>query len=197
MIDVSDKLPVFRNTMFKTLKKIDHEKIKAEVFDIINYAGWSNNQISLQYTEEVSWHKDVDYYGKLRDENSCTNYHPKIIGTYIYKVLTGMEFPIASARIMLLPPRIVYETHVDLYTRYHIAIQTDTLRNFMVFPDKHFIARMDLGYVYWTNTHELHNFVNGSLQERIHIIFNDAREEPNYKNPYLERLYGNRFTQQT
>jgi hypothetical protein len=183
--------------MFKTLKQIDHKKIEAEAFDIINRVDWKNNQISLQYTDEVSWHNDVDYYGKSRDENACVNYHPDIVGTYIHKVLTDMDFPVASARLMLMQYGTAYETHVDLYTRYHIAIQTDPLRNYMVFPDKPFIARMETGNIYWTDTHELHTFVNGSLQQRIHIIFNNANEKPNYKNPYLEKLYGTRFTQQT
>lgn len=183
--------------MFKIIKKIDYKKISEQSDKIIETAGWRNNQISLQYTNVPSWHADVDYYGTSRDEHVCVNYHPEIIGTYIHEVLTSMDFPVASARLMLMPYGTAYETHVDLYTRYHIAIQTDILRNFMVFPNKPFIARMEPGNIYWTDTHELHTFVNGSLQERIHIIFNDASEVPNYKNPYLEKLYGNRFTQQT
>jgi hypothetical protein len=174
--------------MFKTLKQIDHKKIEAEAFDIINRVGWSNNQISLQYTGRVSWHDDVDYYGKSRDENCCVNYHPDVVGTYIHEVLTSMDFPVASARLMLLPRLTAYATHVDLYTRYHIAIKTDTLRNFMVFPDKQIVPKMEVGYVYWTDTHELHTFVNGSTEDRIHIIFNDAREKPNFENPYFEKL---------
>jgi hypothetical protein len=64
----------------------------------------------------------------------------------------------------------------------------------MVFPDIPFVARMPKGKIYWTNTHQLHNFVNGSHEPRVHIIFNNANEQENYSNPYLKELHSDRFT---
>ena len=178
---------------FKVIQDIDNDKVIQESLDIIDSVGYKNNQISLQYTDEVSWHNDVDYYGKHRNENDCVNYHPDLDNTYIKQVLTGLDFPVASARIMLLPNNKCYTTHVDLYTRYHIPIKSDSYLSYMVFPDLNEVVRMPYGSIYWTDTHELHTFINGTLEDRIHIIFNDASEDQNLSNPYLKKLYGDRF----
>lgn len=184
-------------THFKKIKDIDQNLITQEALEIVAVAGWENCQISLQYTDKVSWHDDIDRYGSVRQENSCINFNPYLDGSYIREVLTSFDFPVASARLMILFERNCYSTHVDLFTRYHIPVVSNPLMSFMVFPDIPFIARMPLGSVYWTNTHQLHNFVNGDHVPRIHLIFNDATELPNYNNPYLKVLHGDRFTQQS
>jgi hypothetical protein len=181
-------------TIFKEIKEINYELILKESNKIINNVGWHNTQISLQYSDEVSWHRDVDTYGHTRVEHECVNYHPELEGTYIKHVLTNLDFPVASARLMFLHERSCYSTHVDLYTRYHIPVINDPYLSYMVFPDIPFVARMPKGKIYWTDTHQLHNFVNGAHEPRIHIIFNNANEKENYNNPYLKELHGNRFT---
>ena len=183
--------------LFKEIMEIDSDRIVAECLDLVNTVGWENTQLSLQYSDTVSWHADVDHYGRSRAEEQCVNYHPELEGTYIKQVLTSLEFPVASARLMWLDKRSCYSTHVDLYTRYHIPVVSNPLMSYMVFPDLAYIAHMPLGKVYWTNTHELHNFVNGDHSPRIHLIFNDANELPNLDNPYLEKLDVRKFTRQT
>lgn len=181
-------------TVFKELKEIDHDKILAESTSIIDSVGWSNCQICLQYSSKISWHYDVDAYGKTRIEHECVNFHPDLNGTYIKQVLTDLDFPVASARLMFLHERSCYSTHVDLYTRYHIPVVNNPRLSFMVFPDIPYVAFMPNGKIYWTDTHKLHNFVNGDHTPRIHIIFNNANERENYNNPYLKELHGDRFT---
>jgi hypothetical protein len=180
--------------IFKEVKDIDHELIVKESKNIIEQVGWNNDQICLQYSDEVSWHNDVDYYGKHRNENECVNYHPDLDNTYIKQILSGLNFPVASARLMLLNKLGCYSTHVDLFTRYHIPIESNSRLSYMVFPDIPFVARMSYGKIYWTNTYELHTFVNGDHSPRIHIIFNNADEIAYYDNPYIKELYGDRFT---
>lgn len=180
--------------LFKEIKDIDHDLIVKESNKIIEQVGWHNCQICLQYSDTVSYHKDIDEYGTARVEHECVNYHPDLEGSYIKKVLTELDFPVASARLMFLHERSCYSTHVDLYTRYHIPVESNSQLSFMVFPDIPFIARMPYGKVYWTNTHKLHNFLNGDNKPRIHIIFNDANEREYYDNPYIKELYGDRFT---
>ena len=179
--------------IFKEIKEIDHDKIYKESIEIIDTAGWKNTQIALQYSDKISWHEDVDAYGKTRVEHECINFHPDLEGTYLKKVLTTLDFPVASARLMLLNERSCYSTHVDLYTRYHIPIVNNSRLSFMVFPDIPFVAYMPKGKIYWTDTHQLHNFVNGDHEPRIHLIFNNANEKENYNNPYLKELHGDRF----
>lgn len=183
--------------LFKKIKDIDSNKLAKECNDLIDSIGFNNTQLCLQYSAEVSWHDDVDHYGKTRFEHECTNFHPDLDGTYIKEVLCGLDFPVASARLMWLDKRSCYSTHVDLYTRYHIPIVSNPMMAYMVFPDIPFVARMDHGAIYWTNTHELHNFVNGDHSPRVHLIFNDATELPNYDNRYLEILHGDKFTRKS
>ena len=178
---------------FKEIKEIDHELIAKECNNIVDQVGWDNCQICLQYSSEISWHNDVDAYGKTRIEHECINFHPELEGTYLKQVLTSLDFTVASARLMFLHERSCYSTHVDLYTRYHIPIVNNSRLSFMVFPDIPFVAYMPKGKVYWTDTHQLHNFVNGDHEPRIHLIFNNANERENYSNPYLKELHGDRF----
>lgn len=179
--------------IFKEIGNLDHKKILKESNTIINSVGWKNTQICLQYSDFVGWHTDIDEYGKTRVEHNCINYHPELDGTYIKEVLTSLDFPVASARLMLLYERSCYSTHVDLYTRYHIPVITNSMLSFMVFPDVPFVARMYPGKMYWTNTHELHNFVNGDHSPRVHLIFNNANEREKFDNRYLRILHGNKF----
>lgn len=181
-------------TVFKEVQDVDHKLILEESKKIIDTVGWHNTQISLQYSNNVSWHDDVDRYGASREEHTCTNFHPDLEGSYIKHILTSLDFPVASARLMFLHERSCYSTHVDLYTRYHIPVINDPYLSYMVFPDIPFVARMPTGKIYWTNTHQLHNFVNGDHKPRIHIIFNDANERENFNNPYLKVLHGDKFT---
>ena len=181
-------------TVFKEIKDIDHNRILTESTAIIDSVGWNNCQICLQYSSIISWHNDIDEYGKTRTEYECNNFHPDLNGTYIQQVLTDLDFPVASARLMFLHERNCYSTHVDLYTRYHIPVVNNSRLSFMVFPDVPYVAFMPKGKIYWTDTHKLHNFVNGDHAARIHLIFNNANERPNYDNPYIKELHGDRFT---
>jgi hypothetical protein len=165
---------------------IDLEQLINDVATIGNVAGWKLNQIALQYNTEIDWHAGVGKSDFLTgNEDEYTNYHPFLNGMYIEKLLKSFDFPIAHARIMLLPPKTCYTTHVDYYTRYHIPVVSKPLQTFMIFPDKNEIVRMYPGKAYWTNTYELHNFVNGTFEDRIHIVFNSALEKKNLDNPYL------------
>jgi len=155
---------------------------------IESIATYEKNQICLQYGKEKSWSEGVPtyYHNKEIDcESDYTNWHDELKNTYIKKLLTSLDFPVAHTRIMRIPERACYTTHVDYYTRYHIPVITNPLKSFMIFPDKEVILRMHTGKLYWTNTHELHNFLNGDLQPRIHIVFNNANETKNLDNPYL------------
>ncbi len=166
--------------------KIDIQQLLDDVTKISNVAGWKLNQIALQYHNEIDWHSGVGKSDFLSgNEEEYIHYHPFLDGMYIKELLESFDFPVAHSRIMLLPPKTCYTTHVDYYTRYHIPVTSKPLQTFMLFPDKGEILRMYPGKAYWTNTYELHNFVNGTYEDRIHIVFNSALEKKNLDNPYL------------
>jgi hypothetical protein len=167
-------------------KTIDLARLNDDVSNIIRHAGWKMNQISLQYADKVDWHSGIGKSDMLAsDEQSYKNFHPFLKNMYIYELLNSFDFPVSHTRIMNLPAKTCYTTHVDYYTRYHIPVKSKPLQTFMIFPDKNVFLRMYPGNVYWTNTHELHNFVNGTLEDRIHIVFNNALEKKNLDNLYL------------
>jgi len=167
---------------------VDVDRLIGDMDHILTVANWESNQIALQYASEESW---TDGIGKsdhlLNDEQQYTHYHSALDGLYIKEVLTGMNFPVSHARLMNLPPKTCYTTHIDYYTRYHIPLTTRPLQTFMIFPDfEPSVARMPAGSIYWSNTHELHNFVNGTTQSRVHIVFNDATEDKYLDSNYLD-----------
>jgi hypothetical protein len=155
---------------------------------IESIAQYHRHQICLQYGKEKSWNEGtpVWYENKeIENENDYINWHDELHDTYIKKFLNNLDFPVSHTRIMKILPRECYTTHVDYYTRYHIPVVSNPLKSFMIFPDKEVILRMYPGKMYWTNTYELHNFLNGDLTPRIHIVFNNANEKKNLDNPYL------------
>lgn len=166
---------------------IDLETISKEVDALINDVGLKQNQLALQYASEESWYAGIGKSDLLSDdEQKYIHFHSNLDNSYIKTFLQSLNFPVSHARIMNLPPKSSYTTHVDYYTRYHIPIFSKPLQSFMIFPDcKDSVVRMYPGKMYWTNTHELHNFVNGTTENRIHIVFNDARESKNLDNKYL------------
>lgn len=170
--------------------EFDFDRLLAEALDLIDNLGWTNEQISLQYSIEVdSWSDDVDFYGYTRREEKCTNWNSALEGSYIKEVIESIHMPVSSARIMKLPGPSCYITHVDFYTRYQIPLILDPLKSFMVWPEHNLVFPLKPGNVYYCNTHEIHNYINGELKDRINIIFNDANELPNLDNPHLSRLY--------
>ena len=65
--------------IFKKLHiEFDFERLLDEAKSLINEIGWHNNQISLQYSEEESWEKDVDWYRYTRKEHLCTNWNSRL-----------------------------------------------------------------------------------------------------------------------
>lgn len=177
--------------MIDIFKEIRHDidvlQIKKEIDQILTATDYSDNQIALQYNANASWHDGVvkKDHKLTSEEYEYLNWHPYLDSFYIKELLTSLDFQVAHTRIMRLPPKSCYTTHVDYYTRWHIPVVSKPLQTYMHFPDKNVTARMYPGTMYWTNTHELHNFVNGTFEDRIHIVFNDAAETKKLDNPYL------------
>ncbi len=166
---------------------IDVDQIKTEIEQILTVTDYFDNQIALQYATEMSWDDGTvkKNHTLNSEEYDYVNWHPFLDGFYIKRLLESLKFPVAHARIMRLPPKTCYTTHVDYYTRWHIPVVSKPLQTYMHFPDKNVTVRMYPGKLYWTNTYELHNFINGTFNERIHIVFNNATERKNLNNPYL------------
>lgn len=174
--------------LYKKIKKIDSDTITREANKIIEIAGWGEyHQIALQNSNEVGFFNDIDNYGNGgRDENLVTNWHPILEGTYLKEILSSLDFPVANLRLMRLVPLQCHPTHYDHFTRYHISIDVDSDNSFMVFPEHNQILKVKKGFIYWTNTYETHNYINGSFKERINLIFNNANETKDMFEDYIK-----------
>lgn len=174
--------------LFKKIKKINSQQIILEAKAIIDKAGWGpRNQIALQNSKEVGYFNDIDtYHAGAREENLVTNWHPDLELTYIKDVLSNLNFPVANVRLMKLEPLQCYSTHLDMYTRYHIPIGIDTANSFFVFPEHNKVCKMYENHIYWTNTYELHTYINSSFDERVNLIFNNANETKEMFEEYMK-----------
>ena len=122
-------------------------------------------QSGLQFKEnEDPWASAV---GKSRgNEFKYTNLNPYFKDTIFEEVI--IKYQLLRTRLMWLSPNTVYSMHKDTTPRIHIPMITN--------PECYFVFKigiiqhMPVGSVYWTNTVNLHTFMNCSTKPRLHLI---------------------------
>lgn len=159
-------------TIVRPLEKIENfENLRAEVLDIINQVGFSMNQIVLQSIDKNKdeWHVGVGAIEELDepDEKKYCHLNSILADTTLGKLIE--KYKGYRSRIMLMSPRKCYSVHQDPGPRLHIPIVTND-QNWMIWPLDSYCVRLKPGFVYFTNTQKYHTFVNGSLEDRIHIV---------------------------
>ena len=107
---------------------------------------------------------------KQLDETQYSDLIPQIKNTYFEKVYNKLceHFVLGRVRILLLEPRKCLSFHKDPQPRLHIPIisQTGAL---MIVDD--FCTHMPAdGSVYYMNTTKYHSALNGSEENRIHLV---------------------------
>jgi len=107
---------------------------------------------------------------KKVDENLYTELRPEIKNTYFEKVYDKLSehFVLGRVRILLLEPRKCLSFHKDPEPRLHVPIisQPGAL---MIVDD--FCTHMPAdGTVYYMNTTKYHSALNGSEENRIHLV---------------------------
>jgi hypothetical protein len=150
----------------------DFVKIKNEVFGIIDRIGFKSNQIICQTLKENStdWHTGVGRIDLLEDkiEQHFIHLNPELAGTELGNLIKFYDG--FRARIMLMPPRQCYSIHADPAPRLHLPIVTST-QCWMIWPHSNKCYRLSIGKLYLADTTKSHTFINGSEQDRIHVIF--------------------------
>jgi hypothetical protein len=125
----------------------------------------NKKQAGLQFKdEEDPWSSAV---GKSKgDELLYTKLNPFFKNTIFEEVIN--KYNLIRTRLMWVSPMTCYSMHKDSTPRIHIPMITN--------PECYFIFKqgivqhMPLGSVYWTNTTELHTFMNCSNIPRLHLI---------------------------
>jgi|TARA_B100001094_G_scaffold79869_1_gene76123 hypothetical protein len=87
--------------------------------------------------------------------------------TIIEKIVCDLN--LFRTRVMVKNQKTCYSFHQDGTWRVHIPIITDPQCVFY-FPEHGQRFHLEVGKVYKINTTETHTFINGSKQQRIHLI---------------------------
>ena len=158
--------------IFRSLEPIfEFEKLRKEIFEIVDQVGFEDNQIILQsLNNNEEWHLGIGAIEELeeKDERKYAVVNHSIDHTEIAKIIK--KYQGFRARIMRMEPRRCYSVHNDPTPRIHIPIETND-QCWMVWPNNNVCANMPAGNVYFTDTTKIHSFFNASLEERIHVVF--------------------------
>ena len=155
--------------MIKILTSYNIEPLLIAYNNIEKDLVWSEQspkkQTGLQFKKgEDPW---VSAIGKRRgDELEYTNLNPFFKDT-IFEVLIN-QYKLKRTRLMWVSPMTCYSMHKDTTPRIHIPMITNP-ECYFVFKAG-IIQHMPVGSVYWTNTVNLHTFMNCSDKPRLHLV---------------------------
>jgi len=166
------------NTLYhKTLNfKFDFQKIKQEVVNIlaVKDRGFvsQSRQIMLQTCKEdvEDWETGTGRNDLFKNDTKETDFihlNPSVQETELARCITDLGA--YRARIMCMYGRSCYSIHADPTPRLHIPIVA-TDQAWMVWPYAQVTLNMMPGKIYYVNTTKHHNFFNGSINDRIHVI---------------------------
>lgn len=163
--------------IISTLNSGFYESLKQELLNLAESLNWNNgvNQVML-HTQDATI---VDYingstpamYNKENPETTYKYLQASLKNTIIEEFFN--MFPGAyRARIINVPGKWCYGMHKDYVSRAHLALKTNPNALF-IFPElSKFEHIPEDRSVYLVDTTKLHSFVNCSLQNRIHLMFN-------------------------
>ena len=153
--------------MITDLGTVEHfEQLKTEVLSLVEkHEGF--NQIILQSkTPDIEdWRTGT---GSITEADSVyCHLNKSLAGTTLGNIIEKQGT--VRARIMVMPSRQCYSVHQDKSKRIHIPIVTSS-QAWMIWPYKQVCARLIAGRMYLTDTREHHTFINGDLENRIHLV---------------------------
>ena len=91
-------------------------------------------------------------------------------GTLIEEIVHAVPYRLERLYIMRLKGRGCFAVHRDLRRRLHLPLVTNP-QVLMVFPEEPAVVHLPAdGFVYLVDSRRLHTTLNGSLDERIHLV---------------------------
>lgn len=159
-------------SLLKFLSPVENfDSLLEEIHHLISTVGFEKNQIICQTLEKncEDWLTGVGRIDELEHENEQLYKHlnPKLKNTEIEKVIE--KYNAFRTRIMIMPPRRCYSIHSDPTPRLHIPIVTND-QCWMIWPSEQRCYKMVRGLVYWADTTKNHTFINGSTEDRVHLV---------------------------
>jgi hypothetical protein len=156
----------------RPLYKIDNfQLLQNEIEHIIQKVGFEKNQIICQSLKDNpnQWHLGIGSIEQLeeKEEQQYNQLHTDLVGSYLEKIINQHKG--YRTRIMLMPPRHCYSIHADPTKRIHIPIITSD-QCWMIWPKSNACYRLETTLCYITDTTQPHTFINGGLENRIHLV---------------------------
>jgi hypothetical protein len=155
--------------MIKILTSYNIEPLLISYYNIEKDLVWTDygnkKQVGLQFKDlEDPWASAVGT--SKGNELTYTNLNSIFKDTIFEELIT--QYKLKRTRLMWLSPMTCYSMHKDSTPRIHIPMITNP-ECYFVFKQG-IIQHMPVGSVYWTNTVNLHTFMNCSDKPRLHLI---------------------------
>lgn len=156
--------------MIKPLSHIDVQPLLDEYSRLEKNMQWTEyghkgKQVGLQYKlDEDPWTSAVG--NSQGQETDYTDLNPFFKDTIFEEIIN--DYKLLRTRLMWVGPYACYSMHRDQTPRIHIPLITNP-ECYFVFKNST-IQHMSVGLVYWTDTTQLHTFMNCSNVSRLHLI---------------------------
>jgi len=154
-----------------------------EAQQIVDQYGTAGGQISLTHRPDAETVQDKFFgaTGSLYDynaqnfiarESDFTVFNEALKNTYLHEIYNEIG-NIGRMRIMVMDGPSSYTVHRDLTTRYHLVLKSNP-QCFFVFPDDNELVHVPHdNNIYEVDTKRYHTFVNGSREQRIHLVMDN------------------------
>lgn len=153
-----------------------------DVQTILNSCQLNNGQLSLTHVVGASEHEKIyqatgtlyDFENKkyIFKETDFTEFNDMFKNTYLHDIYQTIE-NIGRFRIMVMNGPACYTLHRDYTKRYHMALKTNENCHFVFPTDNEIVHIPDDGNVHLVDTTHWHTFLNGSREQRIHLVMDD------------------------
>jgi hypothetical protein len=103
-------------------------------------------------------------------EQQFNNLQSELVGTPVDEYLQWLNVPVYRTRIMVARPKSSYSIHKDYSPRLHLPLITNSQCYFVFKQPAEFIHMPADGRTYWVDTRREHTFMNGSVDNRLHLV---------------------------
>jgi hypothetical protein len=139
--------------------------------DVINYP---DGQLAIQTDDDsaTDWTRGI---GKSTAktpewEHRFSKLQPVLKDSVVADYLDWLEVPVYRTRIMVSRPKSCYSIHRDYSPRLHLPLITNKQCYFVFKDPAEFIHMPADGQTYWVDTRSDHTFMNGSIENRLHLV---------------------------
>ncbi len=139
--------------------------------DVVNYP---DGQLAIQTDNDTlnDWHRGIGKsIAKTPEwEHQFCKLQPALKDSIVAEYLDWLGVPVYRTRIMVSRPKSCYSIHRDYSPRLHLPLITNKQCYFIFKNPAEFIHMPADGQTYWVDTRADHTFMNGSIENRLHLV---------------------------